>query len=55
MSYITIIGISVITIYVTVQLGNFYGISISSYINYIAFWFMLTLCYMIFPKTEPEM
>jgi uncharacterized membrane protein YtjA (UPF0391 family) len=47
---ISIIGLTVVLVYVICQILNFYGVSPSSYGIYLCFYIFIVLCVLIFPK-----
>ena len=52
---ITILGITLIIFYCITQILNFYGISISSYGIYFAFFIFMMISYVILPHNYPTL
>ena len=54
-SKITILGFSIILIYIITQILNFYGIGSDSYGNYIGFYLFILISIFILPSTFPTL
>jgi hypothetical protein len=52
---ISLIGISVIFMYIIIQILNFYGVSSDSYGIYVVFYVFLLLSIVILPNTIPQL
>jgi hypothetical protein len=52
---ITIVGLSIILLYIIVQLLKFYGVSPDVYGIYLVFYLFLLLCYFILPNEQPNL
>ena len=52
---ISLIGISVIFMYIIIQILNFYGVSADSYGTYIVFYVFLLLSILILPNSIPQL
>jgi hypothetical protein len=52
---ISLIGISVIFMYIIIQILKFYGVSSDSYGTYVVFYIFLLLSIVILPNTIPQL
>jgi branched-subunit amino acid ABC-type transport system permease component len=53
-NFITIISLTILIVYCIVKILNFYGVNISKYGSYLAFYFFLLITAYILPRQYPS-